>query len=57
MQKVNVNKFSLSRGIVTRRVEQMDEHLTNELKRKADSVVFHSLALDKGDDLKTPPSF
>ena len=45
-------QISLSGRTVTRRIEQIDEHLANELKGKADSFVFYSLALDESNDVR-----
>ena len=50
--KSKYDKTSLSCRTVTRRVEQIDEHLASELKGKADSFVFYSLALDESKDVK-----
>ena len=45
--KSKYEQISLSRRTVTRRIEQIDEHLANELKGKADSFIFYSLALGR----------
>ena len=45
-------QISLSGRTVTRRIEQIDEHLADELKGKADSFVFYSFALDESDDVR-----
>ena len=45
--KSKYEQVSLSCSTVTRRVEISEEHLASELKGKADSFVFYSLALDK----------
>ena len=50
--KKQIEQISLSSGTVTRRIEQIDEHLANELKGKADSFVFYSLALDESNDVR-----
>ena len=50
--KSKYEQISLSRRAVTRRMEQIDEHLANELKGKADSFVFYSLALDESNDVR-----
>ena len=50
--KSKYEQISLSRRTVTRRIEQIDEHLANELKGKADSFVFYSLALDESNDVR-----
>ena len=50
--KSNYAHISLSRRTVTRRIEQIDEHLANELKGKAESFVFYSLALDESNDVR-----
>ncbi|XP_053878485.1 general transcription factor II-I repeat domain-containing protein 2A-like [Malaclemys terrapin pileata] len=49
------NKFeyiSLSRRIVTRRGEVIDEHLASELNKKAQGFTLFSLALDDSTDIK-----
>ena len=45
-------QMCLSPRTVTRRIEQIDEHLANELKGKTDSFIFYSLALDESSDVK-----
>ena len=59
IQQANTKKISLSGGTVTRPIEQIDEHLANELKGKADSfrftkilLLFYSFALDESDDVR-----
>ena len=50
--KNNYKEISLSRRTITRRIEQIDEHLANELKGKAGSFAFHSLALYESNDVR-----
>ena len=50
--KCKYEQISLSRRTVTRRIEQIDEHLANELKGKADSFVFYSLVLNESNDVR-----
>ena len=49
--KSKYEQMSLSRRTLTGRIEPI-EHLANELKRKADSFRFYSLALDESNDVK-----
>ena len=50
--KSKYEQANLSRRIVTYRVEINDEHLASDMKSKADSIVFYSLALDESIDRK-----
>lgn len=50
--KSKFENLSLSRRTVTRRVELIDEDLTNSLNKKAESFKFYSLALDESTDIK-----
>jgi len=50
--KDKFEKICLSRKTVTRRVELIDEDLTSNLNRKAESFTFYSLALDESNDVK-----
>ena len=50
--KSKYEQISLSCRTVTRRIEQIDKHLANELKGKADSFVFYSLALDESNGVR-----
>ena len=50
--KSKYEQMSLSRRTVTRQIEQIGEHLANQLKEKADFFIFYSLALDESNDVK-----
>ena len=50
--KCKYEQISLSRRTVTHHIEQIDEHLANKLKGKADPFVFYSLALDESNDVR-----
>ena len=45
-------QISLSRRTVTQHVEQIDEHLASELKGRAESFAYYSLALNESNDIK-----
>ena len=49
--KSKFENISLSRRTVTCRIELIDEDLTNNLIKKAESFKFYSLALDKSTDI------
>ncbi|XP_067950552.1 general transcription factor II-I repeat domain-containing protein 2-like [Watersipora subatra] len=50
--KDKFEKISLSRRTVTRRVELIDEDITSNLNKKAESFTLYSLALDESNDVK-----
>ncbi|XP_059845272.1 general transcription factor II-I repeat domain-containing protein 2-like [Hypanus sabinus] len=50
--KDKFEKISLSRRTVTRRVELIDEDITSDLNKKAESFTLYSLALDESNDVK-----
>ena len=50
--KSKSEQISLPRRTVSfRRIEEIDKNLATELKGKADSLVFYSLALDESSDV------
>ncbi|XP_067947134.1 general transcription factor II-I repeat domain-containing protein 2-like [Watersipora subatra] len=50
--KDKFEKISLSGRTVTRRVELIDEDITSNLNKKAESFTLYSLALDESNDVK-----
>lgn len=50
--KGKFEKICLSRRTVTRHVKLIDEDISSELNKNAESFKFYSLALDKSNDIK-----